>query len=191
MVPVSNRLTQNLTPVGNRPTYKKTAEERMNADQLKALQAPVKKLYRDNPDRARLTLEATGTLDADRIVCVVNGFTGPVPAGLHPATGGDGKDACSGDMLLEALVGCAGVTLKAVATAMGITIRTGKIRAQGDGFSRHARCEQGRPGRLPDDPPLFRSRHRRTARPAPDPGQAHGTLLRRLSNPGEATGASS
>jgi uncharacterized OsmC-like protein len=109
-----------------------TAEVRMNADELKALQAPVKKLYRDNPDRARLTLEATGTLDADRIVCVVNGFTGSVPAGLHPATGGDGKDACSGDMLLEALVGCAGVTLQAVATAMGITIRRGKIRAQGE-----------------------------------------------------------
>ena len=89
----------------------------MNADQSKALQAPVKNLYREHPDRARLTLKATGALDKDRIVCLVHGFKGSVPAGLHPATGGDGQDACSGDMLLEALVGCAGVTLKAVATA--------------------------------------------------------------------------
>jgi uncharacterized OsmC-like protein len=104
----------------------------MNADQLKALQAPVKTLYREHPDKARLTLKAAGALDRDRIVCLVNGFKGEVPAGLHPATGGDGQDACSGDMLLQALVGCAGVTLKAVATAMNIIIRSGTIRAEGD-----------------------------------------------------------
>jgi uncharacterized OsmC-like protein len=104
----------------------------MNADQLKALQAPAKNLYREHPDQARLTLKATGVLDKDRIVCVVHGFKGPVPAGLHPATGGDGQDACSGDMLLEALVGCAGVTLKAVATAMNIALRSGAIRAEGE-----------------------------------------------------------
>lgn len=104
----------------------------MNADQLKALQGPVKNLYRENPDRAGQTLRATGTLQGDRIVCMVDTFQGPVPAGLHPATGGDGKDACSGDMLLEALVGCAGVTLKAVATAMNIAIRSGTIHAEGN-----------------------------------------------------------
>jgi uncharacterized OsmC-like protein len=104
----------------------------MTSDQLKSLQTPVKSSYRDNPDSARLTLRASGTLDSDRIVCMVDTFTGPVPAGLHPATGGDGRDACSGDMLLQALVGCAGVTLKAVATAMAIAIRSGTIRAEGD-----------------------------------------------------------
>jgi uncharacterized OsmC-like protein len=104
----------------------------MNADQLKALQAPVKSLYRQDPERGRQTLRATGKLDTDKIICVVDTFRGPVPAGLHPATGGDGQDACSGDMLLEALVGCAGVTLKAVATAMNISIRSGTVRAEGD-----------------------------------------------------------
>ena len=104
----------------------------MNADQLKALQAPVKNLYRAEPARAWQTLKASGTLDGDGVVCHVKTFAGSVPAGLHPATGGDGKDACSGDMLLEALVGCAGVTLKAVATALNITIRSGIIRAEGD-----------------------------------------------------------
>ena len=104
----------------------------MNADQLKALQAPVKTLYREDPQRARQTLRASGKLDTDKIICVVDTFKGPVPAGLHPATGGDGRDACSGDMLLEALVGCAGVTLKAVAAAMNIAIRSCTIRAEGD-----------------------------------------------------------
>jgi uncharacterized OsmC-like protein len=104
----------------------------MNAEQLKALQAPLKALYREDPQRARQTLRASGKLDTDKFICVVDSFKGPVPAGLHPATGGDGRDACSGDMLLEALVGCAGVTLKAVATAMNITIRSGTIRAEGD-----------------------------------------------------------
>src|SRR5438105_3875804 len=104
----------------------------MNADELKALQTPVKNSYRENPQRAQLTLHARGTLDRDRLVCAVDTFNGPVPAGLHPATGGDGRDACSGNMLLEALVGCAGVTLKAVATAMNIAIRSGTVRAEGD-----------------------------------------------------------
>ncbi len=104
----------------------------MNAEELKALQTPVKNKYREHPDSARLTLRATGKLVSDRILCEVDAFNGPVPAGLHAAVGGAGKDACSGDMLLEALVGCAGVTLKAVATAMGIVIRSGTIRAEGD-----------------------------------------------------------
>ena len=104
----------------------------MNADQLKAMQAPVKDLYRADPARAWLTLKASGTLEGERVACDVNTFAGLVPAGLHPATGGDGKDACSGNMLLEAVVGCAGVTLKAVATALGIAIRSGEVRAAGD-----------------------------------------------------------
>jgi uncharacterized OsmC-like protein len=104
----------------------------MTAEELKTLQAPVKNLYREHPERARLTLTAEGELDADRPLCHVKTFQGTIPAGLHPATGGDGKDACSGDMLLEALVGCAGVTLKAVATAMSIPIRRGTVRAEGE-----------------------------------------------------------
>jgi uncharacterized OsmC-like protein len=103
----------------------------MNADQLKALQTPVKNRYREDPGSARQTLQATGTLGTERISCIVKTFTGSVQAGLHPATGGDGADACSGDMLLEALVGCAGVTLKAVATAMNINLRSGTVRAEG------------------------------------------------------------
>jgi uncharacterized OsmC-like protein len=101
----------------------------MTADQLKA---PVKTKYREQPESARWTLRAAGRLSADPIICDVEIFHGLVPAGLHPAVGGDGKDACSGDMLLQALVGCAGVTLKAVATAMGIVIRSGTVRAEGD-----------------------------------------------------------
>ncbi len=104
----------------------------MNADELKALQGPVKSRYRDNPASAFLTLRATGKLVGDSVTCAVDTFTGSVPAGLHTATGGDGHDACSGDMLLQALVGCAGVTLKAVATALGIVIRSGKVQAEGD-----------------------------------------------------------
>jgi uncharacterized OsmC-like protein len=104
----------------------------MTSDDLKTLQAPVKNLYREDPRRAQLTLRATGTLEKDGIVCQVETFNGPVPAGLHPATGGDGKDACSGDMLLQALAGCAGVTLKAVATAVNIAIRSGTVHVEGD-----------------------------------------------------------
>jgi uncharacterized OsmC-like protein len=104
----------------------------MSNDQLRAMQAPVKNQYREHPERARLTLKATGTVNSEGIVCTVNGFTGPVQAGIHPAAGGAGEEACAGDMLLEALVGCAGVTVKAVATAMGIAIRSGTIRAEGD-----------------------------------------------------------
>src|SRR5688572_29213947 len=104
----------------------------MNADQLRALQAPVKSRYRENPESARLTLRAEGKLGSEQITCAVKTFTGSVEAGLHPATGGDGSFACSGDMLLEALVGCAGVTLKAVATALGIPIRSATVRAEGD-----------------------------------------------------------
>ncbi len=104
---------------------------KMNAEELKALQAPMKNKYREQPE-SPLDPARTGKLVSERIVCEVDAFNGPVPAGFHVAVGGAGEDACSGDMLLEALVGCAGVTLKAVATAMGIVIRSGTIRAEGD-----------------------------------------------------------
>jgi uncharacterized OsmC-like protein len=103
----------------------------MNADDLRAIQAPIKQLYRDQPDAARIPARAEGSLDPSDIAIVVDAWHGKVTAGLHKAGGGSGDLACSADMLLEALVGCAGVTLRAVATAMGVTIRGGKIIAEG------------------------------------------------------------
>jgi uncharacterized OsmC-like protein len=103
----------------------------MNADDLRAVQAPLKQLYRDQPDAARIPARAEGSLDPSDIAIVVDAWHGKVTAGLHKAGGGTGELACSADMLLEALVGCAGVTLRAVATAMGVTIRGGKIVAEG------------------------------------------------------------
>jgi uncharacterized OsmC-like protein len=103
----------------------------MNADELRAIQAPIKQLYRDNPDAARVPARAEGSLDPNDIAVVVDAWHGKVTAGLHKAGGGSGELACSADMLLEALVGCAGVTLRAVATAMGVTIRGGKVIAEG------------------------------------------------------------
>ena len=103
----------------------------MNADDLRALQAPIKDRYRAEPEAARITLKARGALDSDAIACKVE--TGrALAAGLHPATGGSGLELCSGDMLLEALVACAGVTLKAVATALGVPLRSGRVLAEGD-----------------------------------------------------------
>jgi uncharacterized OsmC-like protein len=104
----------------------------MKADDLRALQAPLKDRYKQDPTSARATLRASGTLGMEKVTCNVATPRGPIEAGLHPATGGDGCFACSGDMLLEALVGCAGVTLAAVATAMGIPIRSGSVTAEGD-----------------------------------------------------------
>jgi uncharacterized OsmC-like protein len=104
----------------------------MKADELRALQAPLKTRYRNEPGAARATLQAHGSLIPEKITCNVKTFAGPVDAGLHPATGGNGRAACSGDMLLEALVGCAGVTLLAVATALEIPIRGGTVTAEGD-----------------------------------------------------------
>jgi len=103
----------------------------MNADELKSLQAPIKEGYRQRPETALVTLRAEGRI-GEGITCKVETGKALVEAGLHPATGGDGLGACSGDMLLEALVGCAGVTLRAVATALGIQLRDATIRAEGD-----------------------------------------------------------
>jgi uncharacterized OsmC-like protein len=104
----------------------------MDADSLRALQAPLKQKYRDDATSARITLRAEGRVDDAALSCKVETGKAMVAAGLHPATGGDGSLACSGDMLLEALVACAGVTLRAVATALAIPIRTGTITAEGD-----------------------------------------------------------
>jgi uncharacterized OsmC-like protein len=104
----------------------------MNADELRAVQAPFKAKYREDPASARQTLRARGSLGGPGLTCKIETGKGQVEAGLHPATGGDGRSACSADMLLEALAGCAGVTLRAVATALGIPVRGGTVSAEGD-----------------------------------------------------------
>ena len=103
----------------------------MNADELRALQAPLKQRYREDPSAARIPARAEGRLDLAGIACAVKVWKGEAKAGLHPAGGGTGELACSADMLLEALVGCAGVTLAAVATAMSIPISGARIVAEG------------------------------------------------------------
>ena len=103
----------------------------MNADDLRAVQAPLKERYRDAPEAALITLRAQGRI-GEGLSCKIETGKALVAAGLHPATGGDGRAACSGDMLLEALVACAGVTLNAVATALGIELRDASLQAEGD-----------------------------------------------------------
>ncbi len=103
----------------------------MDAQQLKDLQAPIKAAYREHPEKAVVTLRAEGKL-GENVSCSVATGRALVEAGLHPATGGSGLQACSGDMLLEALVACAGVTLNAVATALALPLRGATIRAEGD-----------------------------------------------------------
>ncbi len=104
----------------------------MKAEELRTLQTPLKDRYRKEPEAARITLRAQGTLGAEAITCKVDTGRALIEAGLHPATGGDGLSACSGDMLLEALAACAGVTLRAVATALDIPVRGGTVTAEGD-----------------------------------------------------------
>ena len=104
----------------------------MDATELRTLQGPLKDHYRADPDAAVVTLRADGSLDGDGLTCSLETGRALVEAGLHPATGGDGSQVCSGDLLLEALVACAGVTLRAVATALEIPIRSGEVHAEGD-----------------------------------------------------------
>lgn len=104
----------------------------MEANDLRTRQAPLKQQYRDDPARALITLKASGTLDGNGISCRVDTGRALVEAGLHPATGGTGLQACSGDMLLEALAACAGVTLRAVATSLEIPVRSGAVLVEGD-----------------------------------------------------------
>jgi uncharacterized OsmC-like protein len=103
----------------------------VESDELRALQAPIKERYRGEPQEARITLSATGSL-GEGVSCSVQTGRAIAEAGLHPASGGDGSQLCSGDMLLEALVACAGVTLRAVATSLGIPVSAGRVRAEGD-----------------------------------------------------------
>jgi uncharacterized OsmC-like protein len=104
----------------------------MDAGQLRAMQAPLKQRYKDDPNAAVITLKAKGALDDANIACKLTTGRALAAAGLHPATGGSGQELCSGDMLLEALVACAGVTLKAVATALDIPLRGGTVSAEGE-----------------------------------------------------------
>src|SRR5262247_3355607 len=104
----------------------------MDATALRAMQAPIKERYKNDPKAGLITLKAKGAIDDTHIACKVETGRALAVAGLHPATGGSGLELCSGDMLLEALVACAGVTLKAVATALEIPLRSGKVSAEGD-----------------------------------------------------------
>ncbi len=104
----------------------------MDARKLRSIQAPLKARFREEPEAARITLKATGRIDDDEIVCRVDTARAEVKAGLHPASGGNKQTVCSGDMLLESLAACAGVTLKAVATTLDIKLRSGTVRAEGD-----------------------------------------------------------
>jgi uncharacterized OsmC-like protein len=104
----------------------------MDAAELRAMQAPIKDRYKSDPGAALITLKAKGTLDDSNIACKVETGRALAVAGLHPATGGSGMELCSGDMLLEALVACAGVTLKAVSTALAIPLKSGTVSAEGD-----------------------------------------------------------
>lgn len=101
----------------------------MDGETLRARQAPLKEKYRRDPVAARTPVQAHGDFRDSGVTCTVDGWSGPVRAGLHPATGGDGTDACSGDMLLDALVACGGVTVRSVATAMGLRVRAARLRA--------------------------------------------------------------
>jgi uncharacterized OsmC-like protein len=114
------------TPKHNRKDGK------MKAEELRELQAPLKARFRERPEQAVITLKAKGELGSETITCKVDTGRALAEAGLHPATGGDGLSLCSGDMLLEALVACAGVTMKAVATALGLPLKSGTVRAEGD-----------------------------------------------------------
>ena len=104
----------------------------MDANELRAMQAPIKERYKSDAGAALITLRAKGTLDDQNIACKVETGRALAVAGLHPATGGTGLELCSGDMLLEALVACAGVTLKAVSTALAIPLKSGTVSAEGD-----------------------------------------------------------
>ena len=169
--------------------YRNLGVYAMNSEELRAIQAPMKELYKDRPEAALITLKAEGRL-GEGITCKVQTGKALVEAGLHPATGGDGLSACSGDMLLDALVACAGVTLGAVSTAMGIGIRGGVVRAaQGDLDFRgtlgvvkdaagwiHRYSDQIRPG------------HRCIGRTNEHTDSLDRALLRRLSNATETAG---
>ena len=159
----------------------------MNVEQLRELQAPIKSRYRDEPEAAVITLRAKGEIGQENLACRVETGRALVEAGLHPASGGSGLQACSGDMLLEALAACAGVTLSAVATALGIDVRQGTVSVEGDLDFR------GTLGVAKDAPVGFRAirlalraRHRCQRGAAGEPAQADRALLRRLADAARA-----
>lgn len=157
----------------------------MDTETLKTLQAPLKERYRQSPTDARITLRAEGDLSADGIACKVDTGRALVEAGLHPATGGSGLQACSGDMLLEALAACAGVTLKAVATALDFKLEGGTVRVEGDlDFRGTLGVAKEAPVGFTDIRVRVRARYGRDGRAGRDPDEADGTLLRRLSDAG-------
>ena len=174
-----------LTPAASRFRHARrtNTKETMDATALRAMQAPIKERYKGDPGAAMITLKAKGTLDDSNIACKVETGRALAVAGLHPATGGSGLELCSGDMLLEALVACAGVTLKAVSTALDIPLKSAqRVGGRRSRFPRHARRRQGRAGRLRADPPHLRRRHRRAAGQARPAAQAHRALLRGVSD---------
>ena len=155
----------------------------MDATELRAMQAPIKDRYKTDPGAALITLKAKGTLDDTNIACKVETGRALAVAGLHPATGGSGLELCSGDMLLEALVACAGVTLKAVATALDIPLKSGTVSAEGDlDFRGTLGVAKDAPVGFRADPAALRRRHRRAAGQARPAAQAHRALLRGLSD---------
>jgi len=113
--------------------FRPTPVTNMNAEELRQLQAPFKARYKENPESAKHTFRATATLLHDRPACRIESAFGTIDAGLHAAAGGDGSDACAGDMMLQAVVACAGVTFNSVATAMGVPFRSAKVIVEGDG----------------------------------------------------------
>ena len=155
----------------------------MNGDKLRAIQAPLKERYRADEKAGLVTLKANGALDSAAIACKVETGRALAIAGLHPATGGSGAELCSGDMLLEALVACAGVTVKAVATSMGIELRSGKVAAEGDlDFRGTLGVDKQAPVGFSDIRLEFRTRHRCAAGPARHVAEAHRALLRRAAD---------
>ena len=160
-----------------------------NREQLRAAQEPLKESYRERPEEALVTLRATGSL-GEGITCSVDTGRALAEAGLHPATGGDGLSLCSGDMLLEALVACAGVTLRAVATSLGLDVPGGTVRAEGDlDFRGTLAVSKDAPGRLPRDQALIRARDRRERRGARHAAAPDRALLRRLPDDRRRAGA--
>ena len=153
----------------------------MDATALRAMQAPLKDRYKGDPKSAYITLKAKGTLDDTHIACKVETGRALAVAGLHPATGGSGLELCSGDMLLEALVACAGVTLKAVATAIDIPLKSGRVSAEGDlDFRGTLGVAKDAPVGFRANPPALRRRDRRAPGQARPTAQADRALLRRL-----------
>src|SRR6266571_8678318 len=112
--------------------HKQSRENKMDAAELRAMQAPIKERYKADPSAAVITLKARGSIENEGLTCKVETGRALALAGLHPASGGSGLELCSGDMLLEALVACAGVTLKSVATAIEVPLKTGIVTAEGD-----------------------------------------------------------